>query len=112
MIKGNPGLKIVRVADRQALKSLTEISKLFDFVRNSVTEISEASPDLIKAQIAADGILVDSPLIMEATSGLTEKIAGLSSERPLTINTAYIPRRGQPFRVGVQRPGCIARTYR
>jgi len=90
MLKGDASLQISRVSDSSARASLQEISKLFEFVSGSVDEIFQASPDLLKARQAAEGIVVDSPAMMEATNQLADKISTLESERAVTVFTALL----------------------
>jgi twitching motility protein PilJ len=90
MLQGNKAMRISRVAGSDARASLEEISKLFEFVSGSVDEIFQASPDLLNARQAAEKIVVDSPLIMESTSKLSEKISELGSVRPINSNTTLI----------------------
>jgi twitching motility protein PilJ len=90
MLQGNKAMRISRVTDGDAKASLEEINKLFEFVSGSVDEIFQASPDLLKARQAAEAIVVDSPLIMDATSTLAEQINNLESQRTITTNTALI----------------------
>jgi twitching motility protein PilJ len=87
MIQGNKAMRISRVTETDAKASLQEINKLFEFVSGSVDEIFQASPDLLKARTAADGIVIDSPLVMEATSTLAVEIGGLENQRPYTAIT-------------------------
>ncbi|WP_101758540.1 methyl-accepting chemotaxis protein [Oceanicoccus sp. KOV_DT_Chl] len=88
MLQGNKAMRISRVTDKDAQVSLEEVNKLFEFVSGSVDEIFQASPDLLKSRTAAEGIVVDSPQIMEATSKLAEQISTLESERKITGTTA------------------------
>ena len=90
MLEGNPAMRISRVKDKEAKQSLTEIAKLFEFVTGSVDDIFQASPDLLKVRKAANGILVDSPLIMEETSNIAQHVATLSDERGITMTTAFV----------------------
>ncbi len=90
MLQGNKAMRISRVTDKDAKASLEEINKLFEFVSGSVDEIFQASPDLLKARQAAEGIVVDSPRVMESTSKLAEQISTLESKRTVTGTTALI----------------------
>ena len=90
MLQGNPAMRISKVRDPEAKKSLTEIAKLFEFVTGSVDDIFQASPDLLKVRKASTGILIDAPLIMDETSRLAAHINNLSDERQLTLTTALI----------------------
>jgi twitching motility protein PilJ len=90
MLQGNKAMQISRVTDQDAKASLEEINKLFEFVSGSVDEIFQASPDLLKARQAAEGIVVDSPRVMESTSTLTQAISTLESKRNVTTFTALI----------------------
>ncbi|MEE8058797.1 MAG: methyl-accepting chemotaxis protein [Pseudomonadales bacterium] len=90
MLQGNKAMRISRVTDKEARTSLEEINDLFGFVSESVDEIFQASPDLLKARQAAEAIVVDSPQVMEATSKLAEQISTLESKRTVTATTALI----------------------
>jgi twitching motility protein PilJ len=88
MLDGNRAMRISQVTDEDAKASLEEISQLFEFVNGSVDEIFQASPDLLKARQAAEDIVVDSPLVMESTSTLSERISTLETDRPFSATTA------------------------
>lgn len=88
MIKGNSATKIARVSDASARASLQEVSKLYEFVSGSIDEIILASPDLLKARQAADEIVVDSPMMMQSTNSLADKINTLENVRDVSGNTA------------------------
>jgi twitching motility protein PilJ len=90
MLEGNPAMRISRVKDNNARTSLQDIAKLFAFVTGSVDDIFQATPDLLKVRKAANGILVDSPQVMEQTSKLSQRVNNLENERPLTVLTALI----------------------
>lgn len=90
MLEGNPAMRITRVKDEAARASLQDVSQLFEFVTGSVDDIFQATPDLLKVRRAANGILVDSPQIMDETSRLALRINNLENERPLTLTTALI----------------------
>ncbi|NRB37787.1 MAG: type IV pili methyl-accepting chemotaxis transducer N-terminal domain-containing protein [Pseudomonadales bacterium] len=88
MINGNAAMGIKRVQDQEARQALKEIAKLFEFITTSVDDIFQASPDLKKVHEAADEILVDSPIMMEETSQLSDNINNLGENRTLTVQTA------------------------
>ena len=90
MLKGNRVMGINRVTDAEAKASLEGISELFEFVSGSVDKIFQASPDLLKARLAADKILVDAPRMMEQTSELASRIGSLEGERTVTTTTALV----------------------
>jgi twitching motility protein PilJ len=90
MLQGNKAMRISRVTDSDARESLQEINKLFEFVSGSVDEIFQASPDLLKARIAANEIIVDSPQVLDATNALAEQVSGLGSKRVITGFTALV----------------------
>ncbi len=90
MLQGNRAMRISRVTDKDAKTSLEEINKLFEFVSGSVDEIFQASPNLLKARQAAEGIVVDSPRVMDSTSILAEQISTLETKRKFTGKTALI----------------------
>lgn len=88
MLKGDRSLDISRVNDSNAKASLERISKLFDFVSGSVDDIFTASPDLLSARTAADGILNDMPDVLNQTSLVAEGIRDLSNRRTVGSDTA------------------------
>ncbi|MBR9805329.1 chemotaxis protein, partial [bacterium] len=90
LLKGDKTLGISRVRDSEARASLQEISQLFEFVSSSVDDIFKASPDLLSARQAANGILNDSPAVLNQTNLLAEGIRNLSSRRPLNPETAML----------------------
>ncbi len=85
MQQGDVAMGISRVTDREALASLQEISKLFEFVSSSVREIFEASPALFKARTANDAILDDSPLLLESIGTISDGITSLPASRPVNL---------------------------
>ncbi|CAA0080141.1 Methyl-accepting chemotaxis protein McpQ [BD1-7 clade bacterium] len=90
MINGNAAMGIRRVSDEEARQALKEIAALFQFITTSVDDIFEASPDLKKVHEAADAILVDSPVMMTATSRLADRINNLEETRNFDTRTAII----------------------
>ena len=90
MLNRNAALRISRVTDEDARTSLTEISKLFEFVSGSVDEIFQASPDLLQARQAGDTIIIGAPELMTQTSGLSEQISSLGSQRNISAYWTWI----------------------
>ncbi len=90
MLDGNSKLGIQRVSDSKARASLKRIDKLFDFVSGSVDDIFKASPDLLSARNAANGILNSSPKILDQTNVVAEGLRGLSKVRAIGGDTASI----------------------
>jgi twitching motility protein PilJ len=90
MRQGDVAMSISRVTDADAVESLNEISGLFDFVSSSVREIFEASPALFKARQAANGLLDNSPVLLEALSDLADKILELPNERLINNLTVVL----------------------
>ncbi|MEJ2417350.1 MAG: methyl-accepting chemotaxis protein [Exilibacterium sp.] len=78
---GDAAMSITRVTDRDAIESLNEIGELFEFVSSSVKEIFEASPALFKARTAANALLDDSPVLLEALNKLSDKTSIQASIR-------------------------------
>ncbi len=78
---GDAAMSITRVTDRDAIESLNEIGELFEFVSSSVKEIFEASPALFKARTAANALLDDSPVLLEALNKLSDKTSIQSNIR-------------------------------
>ncbi|MBU3068466.1 methyl-accepting chemotaxis protein [Aestuariicella sp. G3-2] len=87
---GDAAMSISQVTDPDAVESLGEIGDLFEFVSSSVKEIFEASPALFKARSAADSLLDDGPVLLEALSKLSDGIGQLSSERQPNNTTSLI----------------------
>lgn len=89
MLSGNKKLGLDRVTDQKARASLQRIDKLFDFVSGSVDDIFKASPELLGARNAADGILNNSPKILDQTNILAEGLRDLSNRRTIGSGTAF-----------------------
>lgn len=81
MLNKNAAMRITKVTDADARASLTEISKLFEFVSGSVDEIFQASPDLLEGRQAADAIAVGAPELMARSSSISDSIETLGSSR-------------------------------
>lgn len=90
MLKGDSSLGVKRVRDEQARESLQRIERLFRFVASSVDDIFSASPDLLSARTAADGILTDTPKMLEQTAILSDSIRQLSGKRMIGSDTAIL----------------------
>ncbi len=90
MINGNAAMGIRRVRDEEARQALKEIAKLFEFITTSVDDIFQASPDLKKVHEAATDVLVDSPIMLEETSQLSEQINNLGESRDINATSALI----------------------
>ncbi|MCK5880556.1 MAG: methyl-accepting chemotaxis protein [Sinobacterium sp.] len=88
MLNGNAAMGVKRVRDPEARQALDEVSSLFEFITVSVDDIFTASPDLKKVSESADKISVDSPMMMEQTSKLAQKINDLDATRSVTTTTA------------------------
>ena len=89
MLEGDKQLGLNRVKDEKARASLERINTLFDFVSGSVDDIFKASPDLLGAKNAADGILNNSPIILDKTNRVVEGLQNLSQRRTLGADTAF-----------------------
>ena len=89
MLEGDKQLGLERVKDEKARASLERINTLFDFVSGSVDDIFKASPDLLGAKNAADGILNNSPIILDKTNRVVEGLQNLSQRRTLGADTAF-----------------------
>lgn len=81
MMQGDVAMGISRITDRDAIQSLEEVADLFEFVSSSVRDIFTASPALIDARKAANDLLDDSPVLLEALGSLGERISIQSSIR-------------------------------
>jgi len=81
MQAGDVAMDISKVTNSEAIKSLTEISELFDFVSGSVNDIFESSPSLFKSRQATESIIDDTPLLLENLASLADKIVDLPSTR-------------------------------
>ena len=89
MLEGDKQLGLERIKDAKARVSLERINTLFEFVSGSVDDIFEASPDLLSAKNAADGILNNSPKILDRTNSVVEGIGSLSQRRTVGADTAF-----------------------
>ncbi|MFB1001478.1 MAG: methyl-accepting chemotaxis protein, partial [Pseudomonadales bacterium] len=89
MLEGDKQLGLERIKDTKARVSLERINTLFEFVSGSVDDIFEASPDLLSAKNAADGILNNSPKILDRTNSVVEGIGSLSQRRTVGADTAF-----------------------
>ena len=89
MLEGDKQLGLERIKDDKARASLERIDTLFDFVSGSVDDIFKASPDLLGAKNAADGILNNSPKILDRTTSVVEGIGSLSQRRTVGADTAF-----------------------
>ena len=89
MLEGDKQLGLERIKDDKARASLERIDTLFDFVSGSVDDIFKASPDLLGAKNAADGILNNSPKILDRTNSVVEGIGSLSQRRTVGADTAF-----------------------
>jgi len=89
MLEGDKQLGLERIKDEKARASLERIDTLFDFVSGSVDDIFKASPDLLGAKNAADGILNNSPKILDRTNSVVEGIGSLSQRRTVGADTAF-----------------------
>jgi twitching motility protein PilJ len=81
MIEGDAAMGISRITDPDAVQSLQEVADLFQFVSTSVRDIFEASPALFGARQATNGLLDDSPVLLETLGDLSDQISSLSSVR-------------------------------
>ena len=89
MLEGDKQLGLERIKDAKARASLERINTLFDFVSGSVDDIFKASPDLLGAKNAADGILNNSPKILDKTNSVVEGIGSLDQRRTVGADTAF-----------------------
>ena len=89
MLEGDKQLGLERIKDAKARASLERINTLFDFVSGSVDDIFKASPDLLSAKNAADGILNNSPKILDKTNSVVEGIGSLDQRRTVGADTAF-----------------------
>ena len=89
MLEGDKQLGLERIKDTKARASLERINTLFDFVSGSVDDIFKASPDLLGAKNAADGILNNSPKILDKTNSVVEGIGSLDQRRTVGADTAF-----------------------
>ncbi|MFA5494112.1 MAG: methyl-accepting chemotaxis protein [Porticoccaceae bacterium] len=88
MQRGDPALDISRVSDGGARQNLEQIAAQFEFVSDSVQEIFDATPALFRARQATDRILDQTPLLLEAGTGLTDAVAALPASRTLSYGSA------------------------
>jgi twitching motility protein PilJ len=89
MVQGNVAMNISKVTDEEAVLALSEISELFEFVSGSVDEILETSPELFQVREASDSIFVNSRVLLNQTSELTETILTEADERSVLQALGY-----------------------
>ncbi len=79
MLEGNAALRVSRVNNEDARRSLEQINKLFGYVNSSVDNIYKASPELLKAREAANTVSAQAPRVLDASSRLGQNISHLES---------------------------------
>jgi twitching motility protein PilJ len=83
MQSGDVAMRISRVTDSDARRSLAEIAELFGFVSSSIREIFEGSPALLGALQASNALLDDTPVLLEALGAIGDKISVQAAVRPI-----------------------------
>lgn len=83
MKNGDAMLGISRVTDANARTSLDQITNLFGGVNKSIQQMFEGSTTLFRARQAADALLTDTPLLLQALASIQDRIANQADERPL-----------------------------
>jgi len=81
MKNGDAMLHITKVTDPNARASLDQITQLFADVSKSIQQMFDGSTILFRARQASDGLLVDTPQLLQAMASIQEKIANLSNTR-------------------------------
>ena len=90
MLRGDSREGIQRVTDRQARQKLQEVQALFETVRELVARMLEKSPDLFRAQTAANDLFNEVEPLLTQTTRLAEAYAGLEEARRVTTLTGYV----------------------
>ena len=90
MLHGNDVLGIARVTDLDAVGRLEEISDLFAYVSESVEQILLTSPELYQVRTAANGIFIDSQLLLNNVSKLSTAFEARSDGRWFNTLLGYL----------------------
>ncbi len=76
MLQGDAALQITKVRDPDAVDSLKEISDLFEeYVKGSVDEIIQTSPQLFDVRAAAGQIFTDSQALLDSSTKVADEAA-------------------------------------
>ena len=86
MKEGDSMMHITKVTDANARTSLDKITRLFDAVSKSVTEMFEGSSTLARARQASDALLTQSPQLLQALTDMADKIGGQADSRLINNN--------------------------
>ncbi len=86
MRDGDAMMHISKVTDAGARNSLDKISRLYDAVNKSVSEMFEGSKTLLRARQASDALLNESPQLLQALTEMADKIAAQVDARPINNN--------------------------
>jgi twitching motility protein PilJ len=86
MRDGDSMMHISKVTDPGARASLDKISRLYDAVNKSVSEMFEGSKTLLRARQASDALLNESPQLLQALTEMADRIAAQTDARPINNN--------------------------
>jgi twitching motility protein PilJ len=81
MRDGDSMMHISKVTDPGARASLDKISRLYDAVNKSVSEMFEGSKTLLRTRQASDALLNESPQLLQSLTEMSDKIAVQGDER-------------------------------
>ncbi|NOX42931.1 MAG: chemotaxis protein [Gammaproteobacteria bacterium] len=81
MLKGNPAMSIKRISDPDARDKLEEVSESFAEVSELVGRILEKTPELFKAQDAANNMFSNSEALLAETTNLMAAYGALAGNR-------------------------------
>ncbi len=89
MLDGNGELGLRRINDRQTRRMLHDIDSLYDAMHEVLNQILDKSPQLFRAQQAANEMLSQVEPLLANTTALVRVYAGLEKRRKLTTIAGY-----------------------
>ncbi|MEN0038200.1 MAG: methyl-accepting chemotaxis protein [Cellvibrio sp.] len=89
MKDGDATMRVSRVTDSGARASLDRITQLFEGVNASIQKMFEGSTILFRARQASDGLLNETPQLLQALATISDKISVQADTRPIN-NTVVI----------------------
>jgi len=90
MKEGDAMMHISKVTDPNARASLDKITRLFEGVSKSVTEMYQGSATLARAGQESDALLTESPQLLQALTDIFDKISSQAAERPINNNLILV----------------------
>lgn len=89
MLQGDQDSGVSRISDPKARAKLEQIQALFETVRELLSRILEKSPELFKAQVAANNLFMNVEPLLEHTTKLENAFVDLEQRRGVTSLTGY-----------------------